>query len=218
MREIGMMLKEPLTPEQLDEVASYAAEEAYQSPFSLEKQKRMRDEFLQYVSSTFYTCVETAVGPLYLAYLGNQMLQFASLEDEVIFLCKAEQFLWTRPVPDKDRYLPVEMIEQVQTSIEQGVLYEGNMSFSRLTPFQTTVLQQVQQIPFGQTCTYATLAQAIGRPQAQAAVAKVLMMNPFPVLIPCHRIVCADGRLGTYCSGGPATKKRLLGLEGVMRG
>ncbi len=203
-----------LSEQQLNELVDYLSEEIYESDFSLEEQERMREEFLQFISSTHYTCVETTAGKLYLAYKGNT-LQFISQEDEATFLRKAEAFLGTRPLPDEDKYLPIEMITQVKTAVEQHAVYEGELDLSRLTPFQKEVLKHVQYVPPGDLYSYAALAHTIERPEAAGAVAKAAIHNPFPVIIPSHRIVGADGRLGNYCSGGVATKKRLLEREGV---
>jgi O-6-methylguanine DNA methyltransferase len=67
----------------------------------------------------------------------------------------------------------------------------------------------------GEVCSYETLAQVIDRPEAIDEIARVIANNPFPAVIPCHRMVRSDGYLDDYCSGGIETKKRLLILEGV---
>ncbi len=82
------------------------------------------------------------------------------------------------------------------------------------TEFQRQVWKALLKIPFGQTRTYAQIANQIGRPKAQRAVGNAVGSNPFPVLIPCHRVVRSDGELGGF-SAGPRIKPRLLRLEGV---
>ncbi len=67
-------------------------------------------------------------------------------------------------------------------------------------------------IPRGETRTYAQVAASIGRPRAYRAVGNALNANPFPVLVPCHRVVRSDGRIGGYAYGA-AAKRRLLKLE-----
>ena len=69
------------------------------------------------------------------------------------------------------------------------------------------------RIPYGETRTYGDLARRLGREGAARAIGTASGANPLPLLIPCHRVVAADG-LGGY-SGGPALKRRLLTLEGV---
>ena len=80
------------------------------------------------------------------------------------------------------------------------------------TPFQRRVWRALQQIPYGATCSYGALAAAIGRPKACRAVGMANHRNPIPVLIPCHRVVGADGSLTGY-AGGLAVKSFLLQLE-----
>jgi O-6-methylguanine DNA methyltransferase len=83
------------------------------------------------------------------------------------------------------------------------------------TPFQRAVWRAAQEIPWGQTRSYGQVAKAIGRPRATRAVGRALANNPLPILIPCHRVVAADGSLcGFAC--GRLMKGRLLALEGVV--
>ena len=80
------------------------------------------------------------------------------------------------------------------------------------TPFQRRVWEALQRIPYGTTCSYGALAAAIGRPKACRAVGMANHRNPIPILIPCHRVVGADGSLTGY-AGGLAVKSFLLQLE-----
>ncbi len=83
-----------------------------------------------------------------------------------------------------------------------------------LTPFQRKVLLALHAVPRGRVTTYGALAAAAGRPGACQAVGQVMAMNPFPIVIPCHRVVRSDLTLGGF-GGGPALKRNLLELEGV---
>ena len=79
------------------------------------------------------------------------------------------------------------------------------------TPFQMSVWVELSAMSYGEVLTYAALSQRIGRPKSARAVANALGANPLPIVIPCHRIVAADG-IGGY--GGGVDKKRvLLALE-----
>ena len=82
------------------------------------------------------------------------------------------------------------------------------------TPFQTEVWAALRTIPYGETRSYALLAAQIGRPRACRAVGMANHVNPLPILVPCHRVVGADGRLTGY-AGGLDVKKYLLKLEGA---
>jgi methylated-DNA-[protein]-cysteine S-methyltransferase len=80
------------------------------------------------------------------------------------------------------------------------------------TPFQLDVWTGCRTIPWGQTCSYAQLASIIGRPKAARAVGNALANNPIPIIVPCHRVVRADGTLGRF-GLGPDMKRLLLNLE-----
>ncbi len=81
-------------------------------------------------------------------------------------------------------------------------------------PFQQAVLRAEHAIPRGKVSTYGLLAARVGRPGAARAVGHALATNPFPIVVPCHRAVRADGSPGGY-QGGAAMKRALLALEGV---
>ena len=118
-----------------------------------------------------------------------------------------------RPVPDP--CLPEEMAQQVRDALAGRQRFSGRIDLSHLTPFQRKVLQKVRTIPAGQVRSYRWVAQAIGAERAVRAVGTALARNPIPLLIPCHRVIRSDGRLGEYSGGGPSVKARLLAIEGV---
>jgi len=80
------------------------------------------------------------------------------------------------------------------------------------TPFQQAAWKQLQEIPYGQTISYSQEAKAIGRPKACRAVGSANGKNPIAIIIPCHRVVAANGGLGGYASGLDK-KIQLLNLE-----
>jgi O-6-methylguanine DNA methyltransferase len=84
----------------------------------------------------------------------------------------------------------------------------------RGTPFQITVWQALRDIPYGQTRSYAEIAQATGRPSAVRAVGAANGANPIAVIVPCHRVIGSNGTLTGY-GGGLPTKSWLLSLEGI---
>lgn len=82
------------------------------------------------------------------------------------------------------------------------------------TPFQLQVWEALRRIPGGSAWSYARLASAIGNPRACRAVGSANGCNPAGLIVPCHRVIAADGRLGGY-SGGLEIKRWLLRHEGV---
>jgi methylated-DNA-[protein]-cysteine S-methyltransferase len=86
-----------------------------------------------------------------------------------------------------------------------------------LPPFTARVLAEVARIPFGASRSYGEVARAVGRPRAARAVGQAVGSNPLPLLVPCHRVLAAEGALGGF-GGGLSWKRFLLDLEGISYG
>jgi methylated-DNA-[protein]-cysteine S-methyltransferase len=84
----------------------------------------------------------------------------------------------------------------------------------RVAPFHAAVLAELARVPYGRTTTYGALAALVGRPGAARAVGTAMNRNPIPIVLPCHRVVGANGSLTGY-AGGLDRKRRLLALEGA---
>jgi methylated-DNA-[protein]-cysteine S-methyltransferase len=80
------------------------------------------------------------------------------------------------------------------------------------TPFQKAVWAELRKIPFGRRRTYGELAAALGRPRGARAIGAACGANPVPIIVPCHRVVSADGSLGGFGAGLPV-KTKLLDIE-----
>lgn len=106
----------------------------------------------------------------------------------------------------------------VQVERELGEFFAGKRRmFSidltwRGTPFQNRVWKGLGAVPFGETCSYSDLARRIGSPQSARAVGVALGRNPIAIVVPCHRVIGADGSLVGF-GGGLAIKRKLLELE-----
>jgi methylated-DNA-[protein]-cysteine S-methyltransferase len=85
----------------------------------------------------------------------------------------------------------------------------------RVAAFNGEVLRELARVPYGVTTTYGALAAKVGRPRAARAVGTVMNRNPIPIVLPCHRVVGANGSLTGY-AGGLDRKLQLLQLEGAM--
>ena len=90
--------------------------------------------------------------------------------------------------------------------------FELPLDLDRGTAFQQSVWRALAVIPFGQTTSYGQLAQTLGQPRAVRALGGAVGRNPIAIILPCHRVIGADGRLTGY-SGGLARKTFLLRLE-----
>lgn len=91
-------------------------------------------------------------------------------------------------------------------SIKEDPLFDG------CTVFEISVYECIMKIPLGQTRSYAWVAKKIGNPKATRAVAQALHRNPWPLIIPCHRIISSDGNIGGYAYG-IELKRMFLELE-----
>jgi methylated-DNA-[protein]-cysteine S-methyltransferase len=100
------------------------------------------------------------------------------------------------------------------------VKINGKKKFMKLqngTKFEIKVWNSISKIPRGEVRTYKELAIQINRPKSARAVANACGKNPYPVKIPCHRVIRSDGKLGGYSGkGGTKTKKKLLKNEGYL--
>lgn len=101
-------------------------------------------------------------------------------------------------------------LERLITGRDRG--FEGALDLTLARGFGRQVVQQLRQIPYGETRSYAEVAQAVGSPRAVRAVGTACRRNPLPVAIPCHRVVRSDGQLGQY-AGGVEAKRMLLDIE-----
>ena len=87
------------------------------------------------------------------------------------------------------------------------------MKKNKLTSFEWDVLTATLSVPLGQTRSYQWIAEKIGRPKAVRAVGQALRNNPYPLIIPCHRVIKSDGKLGGYAGKFDGKKASLLKLE-----
>ncbi len=92
--------------------------------------------------------------------------------------------------------------------------FELPLDLDAATDFQREVYSHLVEVTYGHVTTYGDLATAISRPELARAVGQAVGANPVPIVVPCHRVIAAEGKLGGF-SGGLAAKVALLRLEGV---
>lgn len=112
-------------------------------------------------------------------------------------------------------HLPGDVERHLDGAIAGGRPGRLPLDLSGLTEFQRAVLLKTAEIPSGEVRPYGWVAREIGRPGAVRAVGSALARNPVPVVVPCHRVVRSDGRLGNYSLGDAENKRRLLAHEGL---
>jgi methylated-DNA-[protein]-cysteine S-methyltransferase len=102
---------------------------------------------------------------------------------------------------------------------ESDALRDIVLDTSALPPFNLRVYNLARGIPPGQTLTYGDVAARLGEPHAARAVGQALGANPFPIIVPCHRVLAAGNKSGGFSApGGARTKLRLLEIEGAPLG
>lgn len=117
--------------------------------------------------------------------------------------------------PNAKHQEKTEAHEQLQEYFRaERQVFSLTLDFGALPPFTRQVLLFLSEVPFGRTITYGELAACCGRPGAARAVGRAMAVNPLPIIVPCHRVVGAGGRLTGYSGGeGIATKILLLDFE-----
>jgi len=111
-------------------------------------------------------------------------------------------------------------IDAIRTLLRDGKdeLAAIELDLSGHTPFYRRVYELARAIPSGETVSYGELAARAGEPGAARAVGQAMAHNPFPLIVPCHRVLAAHGRAGGFSArGGVETKFRLLRIEGAIR-
>ncbi|MCI0382127.1 MAG: methylated-DNA--[protein]-cysteine S-methyltransferase [Chlamydiae bacterium] len=90
------------------------------------------------------------------------------------------------------------------------------LSLNHLTPFSQLVLRKLQTLEFGKKLAYSALAKEVGKPKSARPIGRICHINPFPLFIPCHRIIAANGKLGGF-GFGESLKSELLSFERAFK-
>jgi methylated-DNA-[protein]-cysteine S-methyltransferase len=156
------------------------------------------------MSTTFYTQLESPLGPLLLAAddVGLRQILFVNGRHAA-----QPESSWK-----EDRTPLSRTIQQLQAYFA-GELENFDLKLApEGTPFQLGVWRSLCDIPYGETISYGELADRIGNPKASRAVGLANGSNPIPIVIPCHRVIGSNGKLTGY-GGGLPIKEKLLALE-----
>ncbi|SES67923.1 methylated-DNA-[protein]-cysteine S-methyltransferase [Oceanobacillus limi] len=166
----------------------------------------------------YYDEVNTPIGPLLVVSDGEHILRidYGSMEEREVDL----QNWAKRYIGQVTLVKNAERVSEVQRQLQAYFSHERN-EFSipfrfHGTPFQKKVWNALYElIPFGKTVSYKEIATAIGQPKAVRAVGGAVNKNPFSVIVPCHRVVGANGKMVGY-NGGLDKKEYLLNHESII--
>ena len=169
---------------------------------------------------TGFVLFDTAVGRCALAWRGLKVVAVqlpASGDAEAAARLR-------RRFPDAAEAAPAPHVQAAVEAItallsgERLALTQVTLDLDAVPAFERRVYEAARAIPPGEVRTYGQIAAEIGDPGAAQAVGKALGRNPFPIVVPCHRVVAADGKAGGFSApGGRSTKLRLLAIERARR-
>jgi methylated-DNA-[protein]-cysteine S-methyltransferase len=161
-----------------------------------------------------YDVVDSPIGPLLVAATGRGVARIYFDAEPDHHLERLARTFGPRVLRAAATVAPArrqldEYFEGKRSSFELDVDLRG------AAPFAQQVLDELARVPYGQTTTYGSLAAKVGAPRAARAVGTVMNRNPIPIVLPCHRVVGANGSLVGY-GGGLHVKEHLLRLEGAL--
>lgn len=161
-----------------------------------------------------FDVVESPIGPLLVAATGRGLARIFFDADPELHLDRLAQAYGPRVLRS------AAIVDSAHRQLDE--YFGGERSAFALdidlrgaAPFAEQVLGELARVPYGQTTTYGALAARVGAPNAARAVGTVMNRNPIPIVLPCHRVVGANGSLTGY-AGGLDIKERLLRLEGAL--
>jgi O-6-methylguanine DNA methyltransferase len=165
-----------------------------------------------------YVVVDGPIGPLFVAY-GKRGISLVERVSQAISAGDfEEQFRATFGRPLRRAERAPELVKRIIDNRiwgRSGKSAKPKFELGQLPDFERQVLLKVLEIPRGEVRPYAWVAAELGRPLAVRAVGNAVARNPIPFVIPCHRVVRSDGRIGNYGAGGPVAKRAVLASEGV---
>lgn len=162
-----------------------------------------------------YTYFDTPLGTFYAAFTRRGICELSlSCPDEREFVARLEKRFGVEPVQDDSLVRPLlRMISDYLRGVQ--VAWNFDIDISAATELQQAVWKEARKIPYGATVSYGELARRVGRPRAARAVGAAMGANPLLLVVPCHRVLGADGSLtGFGC--GLDVKEKLLRLEGAI--
>lgn len=158
----------------------------------------------------------TPIGSLWAAVTARGLVAIAIGADEDGFVASLKRRGFEGISRDPQRLAPA-LAQLSEYLAGERRTFDLPIDWGSLSPYQGEVLRRVCAIPYGRVSTYGEIARGMGQPGASRAVGRANATNPMPLVIPCHRVLGADGALRGYgAPGGVETKAWLLRLEGCL--
>jgi O-6-methylguanine DNA methyltransferase len=163
------------------------------------------------LAERYLSLAGTPIGTVYVAFNGERIRGVAPAVDDASFERTYRER--TGRSARRAETVPAELQAAIERHLA-GDPADLELDLHGLSEFERAVLLKAREIPRGEVRPYGWIAREIGRPGAVRAVGSALNKNPIPLLIPCHRVVKSDGRIGEYAFG-PSMKRALLASEGL---
>ena len=185
------------------------------NPVSPELDRRFRDAAArESLLDVAYDLVDSPIGALLVAATDRGFCRIAYDADPELELEQLARVFGVRVLRSA---LPIDPARRQLDEYFEGTRrhFDLPVDVAMLAEFNRTVLRELARVPYGEVVTYGELAARAARPRAARAVGTVMNRNPLPIVLPCHRVIGANGKLVGY-AGGLERKEALLRLEGAM--
>jgi methylated-DNA-[protein]-cysteine S-methyltransferase len=160
-----------------------------------------------------YCALATPIGRVFVAASEAGLVRLSFRLSEASFVAELRARLGAEVVRSATR--TAEIVHQLRGYFAgERRTFDMRLDLRHISPFQRRVLLAAARVPAGQVVSYGEIARRIGAPHGSRAVGQALGHNPVPIVIPCHRVVAAGGRIGGY-TGGLGIKRKLLRIEGA---
>ncbi len=166
-----------------------------------------------------YALFDTAVGDCALIWKGRLIVRLLLPAGDDA----RQRLAVARAAPDAREEIAPTEIAKVMSDIaalcrgEPQDFKSAPLDRAQIEPFAARVYAALDTVGFGETTTYGAVAERLGDRSLSRAVGAALGANPFPIIIPCHRVTAANGAMGGFSApGGAATKRKLLDIEGAL--
>lgn len=153
-----------------------------------------------------------SLGEIWVAVADDKLVRIGLNESKTHFLKQLPQNTTWQEAPAAKLATAQKQIESYLAGKNISL---ANFELNQGTQFQQSVWKVMHTIPYGETRSYAWIAQQLGKPKAFRAVANACGANPLPIVIPCHRVIASDGKLGGF-SSGLEWKKKLHKIEKIQ--
>jgi methylated-DNA-[protein]-cysteine S-methyltransferase len=161
----------------------------------------------------YWCSLPSPIGRVLVAASDTGLVRVGFRRSEASFVAELRRSLDAEPVRSPDK--TAEIVHQLRAYFAgERLAFDLQIDFRHVSPFLRRVLAAAASVPPGQVVSYGEIARRIGQPRGSRAVGQALGRNPMPIVLPCHRVIAAGGKIGGY-GGGLRMKRALLRIEGA---